>query len=228
MRPTLQLFALLLTPLLSSAQNFVPSTGLGNFPACAANCAVLQQAQSTCLAQTGQQSSSLAAENCFCQSPTLQALYTTPDAVCVAECPTQQPDRVNLRTWFTSFCSQVGQGVDPNAPTTSTTIVTSTSTNTNGPTSTSGSTSSGQQQSNNKDESWFAGHWQWIVMVIVLAIGLGALAWLLIFLRNRHRRKLDERRAQIGGFPTEREKARGAQSATPDLWGPHQVGSLAE
>ena len=66
-------------------------------------------------------------------------------------------------------------------------------------------------------------HWKWIVMVVVLAIGLGFLAWLLIFLRNRHRRKLDERRAQLGGFPNEREKAAGARAATPDLWGPHQV-----
>jgi hypothetical protein len=60
-------------------------------------------------------------------------------------------------------------------------------------------------------------------MVIVLAVGLGGLAWLLVFLRNRHQRKLDERRAQIGGFPNAREKAMGARAATPDLWGPHQV-----
>ena len=60
-------------------------------------------------------------------------------------------------------------------------------------------------------------------MIVVLAIGLGALAWLLIFLRNRHRRKRDELRARQGGFPTEREKASGARAATPDLWGPHQV-----
>lgn len=60
-------------------------------------------------------------------------------------------------------------------------------------------------------------------MVVVLAIGLGALAWLLTFLKKRHRRKVNERRAQLGGFPTEREKAAGATAATPELWGPHQV-----
>jgi hypothetical protein len=60
-------------------------------------------------------------------------------------------------------------------------------------------------------------------MVVVLALGLGALAWLLVWLRNRHRRKVDDRTAQLGGFPTEREKAAGARAATPDLWGPHQV-----
>jgi hypothetical protein len=224
MRSTIHIFALLVAPVLVTAQNFLPSGADGNFPACAASCALLEQAQSTCLAQTGQQSSGLAAENCFCQSATLQGLYSTPDAICVAECPTAS-DRVNLRTWFTSFCAQVGQGVDPNASAsgaTSTTVVTSTSTNTNGPTSTAG-TVSAEQHASSGSKGWFSTHWQWIVMVIVLAVGLGGLAWLLIFLRNRHRRKLDERRAQIGGFPSAREKAMGARSATPDLWGPHQV-----
>lgn len=148
MRLTIQVFAILLAPLLSSAQNFLPTGADGNFPACAANCALLEQAQSTCLAQTGQQSTGLAAENCFCQTGTLQGLYTTPDAICVAECPTSS-DRVNLRTWFTSFCAQVGQGVDPNASSTqggtSTTIVTSTSTNTNGPTATAETVAPGEQ-----------------------------------------------------------------------------------
>lgn len=243
MRPAIQAFALLLTPLLCAAQNFLPSGADGNFPACAATCALLQQAQSTCVAQTGQQTSGLAAENCFCQSAELQSLYSTPDALCVAECPTAS-DRVGLRTWFTSFCAQVGQGVDPNASSTggtSTTIVTSTSTNTNGPTRTPNTVVSGEQHATTDSGTWyvslanqwavmshtfrFSSHWQWIVMVIVLAIGLGALAWLLIFLRNRHRRKVDERRAQIGGFPSAREKAAGARAATPDLWGPHQVSS---
>lgn len=148
--------AVLLAPLLSSAQSIIPSGASGNFPACAANCAVLQQAQSTCAAQTGQQSSALNTENCFCQSATLQALYSTPDAVCVAECPTES-DRVGLRTWFTSFCSQVGQGVNPNSATTgatATTVVTSTSTNTNAPTSTAGTAATSQQNSGNGNKSW--------------------------------------------------------------------------
>jgi hypothetical protein len=157
MRSTIQILTLFLTtPLLSLAQNFLPSGADGNFPACAASCALLQQAQSTCVAQTGQQSSGLAAENCFCQSATLQALYSTPDALCVAECPTES-DRVNLRTWFTSFCAQVGQGVDPNASSSraaTTTVVTSTSTNTNGPTSTANTAVSGEQHATTDSKSW--------------------------------------------------------------------------
>lgn len=60
-------------------------------------------------------------------------------------------------------------------------------------------------------------------MLGVLLIGLGLLTWLLIWLKRRHRRKVDQQRAAISGFPTEREKRAGARSATPDLWGPHQV-----
>ncbi|KPI46044.1 uncharacterized protein AB675_612 [Cyphellophora attinorum] len=212
---------------LVAAQNFVPTGANGQFPACAASCAVLEQTQSTCLTQTGQQTTGLAAENCFCQSAALQGLYSTPDALCVAECPSST-DRAGLRTWFMSFCAQVGQGVDPNAQTTSATpTATATdSTGTSTPTAIDAGSSSGSnsttQSASNGNESWISGHWQWIVMIIALAIGLGLLAALLIFLKKRHRRKVNERRAQMGGFPTEREKAAGARAATPDLWGPHQ------
>lgn len=156
MRLAIQVLALLLAPLFSSAQNIIPSGASGSFPACAASCALLQQAESTCASQTGQQSSALAAENCFCQTPSLAALYSTPDAICVAECPTPS-DRAGLRTWFTGFCSQVGQGVDPNSATngpTSTTVVTSTSTNTNAPTSTGGTAATAQQDASNGSNSW--------------------------------------------------------------------------
>jgi hypothetical protein len=60
-------------------------------------------------------------------------------------------------------------------------------------------------------------------MLGILAIGLPLLAWALIWLKKRHRRKLDVQRAAASGFPTEQEKRGGARSATPDLWGPHQV-----
>lgn len=60
-------------------------------------------------------------------------------------------------------------------------------------------------------------------MVGILALGLALLAWFCVWLKRRHRRKVDERRAAASGFPTAAEKRGGAQSATPDLWGPHQV-----
>ena len=154
MRTFYTILTLSLAPLLISAQNFVPTGASGNFPACAASCALLSQAQTTCLSQTGQQTTGLAAENCFCQSATLQGLYSTPDALCVAECPTQS-DRVNLRTWFMSFCAQVGQGVDPNAQASATATATETaSTATDAPASTSSGSTGAQPSSGNKNQSW--------------------------------------------------------------------------
>jgi hypothetical protein len=157
MRSTTQIFALLAAPILSSAQTFLPTGASGNFPACAASCALLQQIETTCLTQTGQQATGLAAENCFCQSGSLQPLYSTPDAICTAEC-TSETDRGSLRTWFTSFCAQVGQGVDPNASTATTATPTTgatTGTNTNAPTATSGGSAIADQHRTSGSQSWY-------------------------------------------------------------------------
>jgi len=59
-------------------------------------------------------------------------------------------------------------------------------------------------------------------MLGILAVGLAFLTWLAIWLKRRHRRKVEERRAAVSGFPGPNEKRDGARSATPDLWGPHQ------
>ena len=63
-------------------------------------------------------------------------------------------------------------------------------------------------------------------MLGILLFGLIGLALFFIWLKRRHRRKVDEKRAAVSGFPTAAEKRNsGARSATPDLWGPHQVGT---
>lgn len=131
MRSTLFQYALLLlyTPMAIAQDTrslIIPSAGTSTFPACAVGCVVLQSAQTACQPSADTQ---LNFENCFCQSPTLAALYTTPDALCIAECPTQS-DRTLLQSWYGSFCQLVGQGVDPLtvAPAPSTTLVTVTST----------------------------------------------------------------------------------------------------
>jgi hypothetical protein len=54
-------------------------------------------------------------------------------------------------------------------------------------------------------------------------VGLPLLAWLLVCLKRRHRRKVEDRRAAASGFPTQDARRAGARSATPELWGPHQV-----
>ncbi len=65
-------------------------------------------------------------------------------------------------------------------------------------------------------------------MLGILAVGLPLLAWLFVWLKRRHRRKLEQQRAAASGFPTNEEKRAGARSATPELWGPHQVGNLCD
>lgn len=60
-------------------------------------------------------------------------------------------------------------------------------------------------------------------MVAILIVGFALLTWAAIWLKRRHRRKLEARRATMSGLPTVDEK-RGTRAATPDLWGPHQVG----
>ena len=244
MRSTISQYALvLLYSSMATAQGtrslIVPSSGSSTFPACAVSCTVLQSAQTACQPSASTQ---LNFENCFCQSPTLAGLYTTPDALCTAECPTES-DRTLLQSWYTQFCQQVGAGVDPltAVPTQAgtTTLVTVTSTNPSTPSPTITGSGVTQQASTGDQGSWYVSslslvhhyltfiristHWQWILMLAILAIGFGLIAWGAVWFKRRHQRKVDQRRSATSGFPTENEKRDGARSATPDLWGPHQV-----
>lgn len=209
-----------------SGQNIVPTSSSSSFPGCALSCTALLQAQSLCVPPTAATTNQITYENCFCQSSLLQALYSTPDAICAAEC-TIEADRQQLQTWFTGFCAQVGKGIDPLASTattspTSTTVVTVTSYSTSPSQATNTGTGSASAVGSSSHQSWIHGHWQWILMVGILAVGFALLTWLAIWWKRRHERKLEERRAAISGFPTPSEKREGARAATPDLWGPHQ------
>ena len=161
MRSTLSQYAiLLLYSSMATAQDtrtlIIPSSGSSTFPACAVGCAVLQQGQTTCQPAADTQ---LNFENCFCQSPTLAALYTTPDAICTAECPNPS-DRALLQTWYGSFCQIVGQGIDPMtvAATASTTMVTVTSTSSSTPSPTITGSGVTQSASNPDQGSWYELH----------------------------------------------------------------------
>lgn len=61
-------------------------------------------------------------------------------------------------------------------------------------------------------------------MVALLIIGLGGLAFLAVWLKRRHKRKVAEKQAALSGFPIEREKA-GSRASTANLeslFGPAQ------
>lgn len=68
----------------------------------------------------------------------------------------------------------------------------------------------------------FATHWRWVVMIIVLLVGLTALALLAVYLKRRHARKADERRAASSGFPTSHGGSSPDIGHGRDMWGPHQ------
>lgn len=138
-----------------TAQSIVPTAATSAFPSCAVSCTVLLQAQTQCIPPAVATSNDLTYENCFCQSTLLSALYSTPDAICAAEC-TAESDRTELQSWFENFCQQVGQGVDPltatTATPTATTVVTITSTR--APTSTSTGTGSSAASSSAANKTW--------------------------------------------------------------------------
>ncbi|KAK5082695.1 hypothetical protein LTR05_006575 [Lithohypha guttulata] len=210
----------------------VPTSASASFPGCALSCTTLLQAEQICMPPNQPQAGQLVYDQCFCNSAFLTPFATTADGVCVTECAIPS-DRLRLQSWFNNFCAQVSSGVDPTTLTATSsqaaaTTVTTTSTATSGtvtvtPTSTSASSSSSSPDQN---QSWIEGHWKWILMLVILAIGLALLAWLAVWLKRRHRRKLENLRATASGFSYDPEKrpANGIRrSATPDLWGPHQM-----
>ncbi|KIV77872.1 hypothetical protein PV11_09650 [Exophiala sideris] len=207
-----------------TAQSIVPTSASSTFPSCAVSCAVLLQAQTQCIPPAVATTNDLTYENCFCQSSLLSAPYSSPDAICTSEC-TAESDRTELQTWFENFCSEVGQGIDPLTTTaatptpTATTIVTITSTRP--PTITATGTGNSATSATTSNKSWISTHWKWILMLGILVVAFALLTWGAIWLKRRHRRKVEERRAAMSGFPAANEKG-GNRAATPDLWGPHQ------
>ncbi|KAI1622536.1 hypothetical protein EDD37DRAFT_635273 [Exophiala viscosa] len=207
-----------------TAQTFMPTAATSTFPSCAVSCTVLLQAQTECTPPDVATTNDLTYENCFCQSSLLSALYSTPDSVCTSEC-TAESDRTELQTWFENFCSEVGQGIDPLSTTTTTPTPTATTivtiTSTRAPTTTATGTGSSATSATTSNKSWIQTHWQWILMLGILVLGFVLLTWGAIWLKRRHRRKVEERRAAMSGLPKANEKG-GHRAATPDLWGPHQ------
>lgn len=146
-----------------SAQNFVPTTSSSDFPGCGVGCNVLLQAQTLCLPPNVATTNNINYEMCFCQSSLLAAIYSTPDAVCAAECQIEA-DRVLLQTWYRTFCSSVSQGIDPllsttTAPTATQSVVVVTVTSTSTPTSsaTAGANAgSASSSTSTSGQSWYA------------------------------------------------------------------------
>lgn len=211
--------------------SIIPTSASASFPGCALSCTQLLQAEQYCEPPNIAQAAQLTYDQCFCRSAFLTPLLSTTDTVCVTECAILS-DRQLLRAWYNNFCAQVANGVDPTTLTTTAsaataTIVTATSTATSGTvTVTPTSSSSATAAASARQGPWIDTHWKWILMVAILAIGLALLAWLAVWLKRRHKRKLEKARAAASGFgydPEKRPANDPRRSATPDLWGPHQM-----
>lgn len=219
----------------------VPTAATPRFPGCALSCVTLLQAQQICMPPNTPPASQLVYNQCFCSSPFLTPFRTSPDILCIQDCaiPT---DRQRLQAWFGEFCQNVANGIDPttltatlpaaaspaptptvasNPPTSILTVTSGTARATITATGTPNNTSPSAQR-----DPWINTHWQWVLMLVILALGLAGLAWLAVWLKRRHRRKLDGQRAAASGFSRgaeSRSRQEMRQSSATDLWGPHQM-----
>lgn len=219
----------------------IPTTATSRFPGCALSCVTLLQAQQICMPPNTPQASQLVYDQCFCNSAFLTPFRTSPDILCIQDC-SLAADRQLLQAWFNGFCQTVANGVDPttltatqpagtpvaSAPTTASSPTVSVSTVTSGTaraTITATGTPNTTSTSAHRDP-WINTHWQWVLMLIILALGLSGLAWLAVWLKRRHRRKIDSQRAAASGFsrgPESRSRQEMRRSSATDLWGPHQM-----
>lgn len=95
----------------------LPTSGSDVFPACAVDCPILNEAQSSCQASPDNDRATLV--SCFCQSSLLTTLSSTPQGVCDASCSSVD-DLKQLQSWYSSFCASGGD-LPGTGPTTSTT-----------------------------------------------------------------------------------------------------------
>lgn len=217
--------------IITTAQTILPSAPSASFPACALSCVQLLQAQNICIPPATQVTDQATYNSCFCQSGLLAQLRLSPDGTCDAYCPVES-DRQLLQSWYAGFCASgtastaVASSFSTVTSGVSTVIVIippSSTSSASSPTSTDSGTSAGS--TGNSNESWISSHWRWILMLGILLIGLGFIAFLAVCLKRRHRRKLDEKRAALSGFPAPPSSGRNrtpTPSLGPELWGPHQ------
>ncbi|KAF2157710.1 hypothetical protein K461DRAFT_317765 [Myriangium duriaei CBS 260.36] len=177
--------------------------GAGALPTCAEQCAFLTQAQTACVPPAAPVTNQQTYMGCFCQSAYLTALKSDASAVCGNVC--QGADLTQIQSWYASTCAaNTNAAANPTTTTTTaagaqetttaTTPTTATTATQGGSTSTSTASSSSSSNGTKKNQpvqSWWAGHWKWILMLILIFVLLGLLSFLAVWLRRRHRRKRD-------------------------------------
>lgn len=132
-----------------SQDPLVPSSGSDIFPACAANCPILKEAQSSCQASPDNDRATVVA--CFCESSLLTTLHSTPQGICDDTC-TSPGDLKKLQSWYSSFCESGGNPPGNGQPTGPTTTSSAGSSPTGGSQGSGGST--GPTQSGPGHQNW--------------------------------------------------------------------------
>ena len=130
-RPTSLLFTTVVFIAITAAQTILPSTASASFPVCALSCALLVQAQDSCIPPTAPVTDQYFYDLCFCQTPLLSTLHTSPDGTCDTYC-TVESDRQLLQSWYNGFCASQTASTRPTPSATSSTIASLLSTVTSG------------------------------------------------------------------------------------------------
>ncbi|KAL4988188.1 hypothetical protein BDW68DRAFT_98438 [Aspergillus falconensis] len=168
-----------------------PTAASSSFPACGLTCSVLAQADDSCTPPTAQVTNQETYVSCFCQSDLLKNFQTTADGTCDDTC-TSSDDRQLLQQWYVDFCDSGGDTQSNSGTTEDSTGNNSSSGNNNGTSSgNSAADSSGSSAASHRagPQSWWDGHYQWVIMVIVLAVGFTVIAVVGVWLKRRHDRK---------------------------------------
>ncbi|KAL2868776.1 uncharacterized protein BJX67DRAFT_36965 [Aspergillus lucknowensis] len=173
-----------------------PSAASDSFPACGLTCSLLSQADDSCTPPTAQVTNRQIYVSCFCQSALLATFRESPVGICDDTCTTD-PDRQLLQQWYVNFCDHGGNTEDTGAN--------SGNNNNNDNNDNNNSHNDNNGDGTNADsaadatpspgagsrddpapQSWWSGHYKWVIMVIVLVLGFTTLAILGVWLKRRH------------------------------------------
>ncbi|KAL4999328.1 hypothetical protein BDV10DRAFT_165207 [Aspergillus recurvatus] len=178
----------LTTSVLTQDVQLRPTAASSSFPACGLTCSVLAQADDSCTPPTAQVTNQETYVSCFCQSDLLKNFQTTADGTCDDTC-TSSDDRQLLQQWYVDFCNSGGD-TESNSGTAEDSTSSSSSGN-NSSTGNNNATSSANSAASHRagPQSWWDGHYQWVIMVIVLAVGFTAIAIVGVWLKRRHDKK---------------------------------------
>ncbi|KAJ0422194.1 hypothetical protein BJY00DRAFT_280392 [Aspergillus carlsbadensis] len=205
--PTLFYLALaFFSSTLAQDVSLLPSAASASFPACGLTCTNLIQADAGCTPPTVAVTNQQTYVSCFCQSTLLANLQTSPWGTC--DTCTTQSDSELLQQWYSNFCTNGGntEDTDSTSETEDETDTTTGNSNSNSNNSNSSnnnnnadntSTSAAADttatsspatgsRNNPQPQSWWDGHYQWVIMVIVLVIGFSLIAAVGIWLKKRH------------------------------------------